>query len=64
MLLAELSQFTTGSIEAKFLMDSWNQYSFSVSISASSPLVQILVVVGNLARNLSKVAMQDIKGER
>ncbi len=62
MLLAELSPFSTA-IEMKFLLDNWHRYSTSVAITTPSPLVQILVVIGNMSRNLSKVAMEDVKSE-
>lgn len=61
MLLAELSQFTT-SIEMKFLLDNWRQHS-TITMATHSPLVQILVVIGNMARSLGKVAMQDVRGQ-
>jgi len=61
MLLAELSQFTT-SIEMKFLLNNWRQHS-TITMATHSPLVQILVVIGNMARSLGKVAMQDVRGQ-
>ncbi len=62
MLLAEMSLFTT-TIEMKILLDSWHQYSSSVTMTTPSPLVQILVVIGNMAGSLSKVAMEDVKAD-
>ncbi len=61
MLLAEVTQFFK-SVENKFVFDSWRKYFVSVSRETSSPLVQILVVIGNLASTMSKIAVQDIKG--
>ena len=61
MLLAELSQFSSA-IELKFLLDSWKQHHPSVTTATHTPFVQILVVIGNMARKLSKVAMQDTRG--
>lgn len=61
MLLAELSQFSS-SIELKFLLDSWKQHHPSVTMATHTPFVQILVVIGNMARKLSKIAMQDVRG--
>ena len=61
MLLAEMSQFSKF-IETKFLFTNWNKYSSSVSRETCSPLVQILVVIGNLATTMSKTVVQNIKG--
>ena len=61
MLLAELSQFSS-SIELKFLLDNWKQHHPSVTMATHTPFVQILVVIGNMARKLSKIAMQDVRG--
>lgn len=62
MLLAELSLFTA-TIEPKFLLDNWHHYSSSVVMTTPSPLVQVLVVMGNMARSLGKVAMEDVRTE-
>ena len=62
MLLAEISQFSK-TVESKFLFDNWNEYKSVVSSEASSPLVQILITIGNLAGNISKIAIEDIKGK-
>ena len=61
MLLAELSQFSS-SIELKFLLDNWKQHHPSVTMATHTPFVQVLVVIGNMARKLSKIAMQDVRG--
>ena len=60
MLLAGMSLFTNA-IELKFLLDNWHQYSSSVGTTTASPLIQILVVIGNMASSLSKMAMEDMK---
>ena len=61
MLLAEVSQFTT-TMDSKFLFDSWQKYSSNVAMETGSPLVQILITIGNAARKLSRIAIEDIRG--
>ena len=63
MLLAEVSQFTV-SIDSKFLFDNWQRYSDTVAMGTGSPLVQILITIGNAARKLSRIAIEDIRGKR
>ena len=58
MLLAEVSQFSK-SIESKFLFDNWNRHK---DTGTGNPLVQILIVIGNLAASVSRIAVEDIKG--
>ena len=62
MLLSEISQFTT-SIDAKFVFDNWRLHSSDITMETTMPLVQIIVAIGNLAQSLSKIAIQDMKGE-
>lgn len=62
MLLAEVSQFTV-SIDSKFLFDNWQRYSGTVAMETGSPLVQILITIGNAARKLSRIAIEDIRGK-
>ena len=62
MLLSEISQFTT-SIDAKFVFDNWRLHSSDITMETTMPLVQIVVAIGNLAQSLSKIAVQDMKGE-
>ena len=62
MLLAEISEFSTA-IDVGFVTDHWKCHDSFVSMEIDSPLVQLLVVIGNLARQLGKIAIQDIKGE-
>ncbi len=68
MLLSEISQFTKD-IDTKFLYESWKKHisedllSASANLSAASPLVPIMEVVGNQAPHMSKVAVDDIKSE-
>ena len=61
MLLAEVSQFTA-TVDSKFLFDSWQKYSGNVAMETGSPLVQILITIGNAARKLSRIAIEDIRG--
>ena len=62
MLLAEVSQFTV-SIDSKFLFDNWQRYSGTVAMETGSPLVQILITIGNTAKKLSRIAIEDIRGK-
>ena len=62
MLLSEISQFTT-SIDAKFVFDNWRLHTSDITMETTMPLVQIVVAIGNLAQSLSKIAVQDMKGE-
>ena len=61
MLLAEVSQFTM-SVDSKFLYDNWQKYGGSVAMDTGSPLVQILITIGNAAKKLSRIAIEDIRG--
>lgn len=61
MLLAEVSQFTSA-IDSKFLFDNWKKYSGNVATEMGSPLVQILITIGNTAKKLSRIAIEDILG--
>ena len=61
MLLAEVSQFSVN-MDSKFVYDNWHKYSGSVTMETDSPLVQILVTIGNVARKLSRIAVEDIRG--
>ena len=63
MLLAEVSQFTV-SMDSKFLFDNWQKYSGNISMDTGSPLVQILITIGNAAKKLSRIAIEDIRGMR
>lgn len=62
MLLAEISQFHK-SIETKFLYDHWMRHKGAVTRDTSSPLVQILSIVGTHAASISRIAIEDIKSE-
>ena len=62
MLLAEVSQFSV-EMDSKFVYDNWQKYSSDVTMETGSPLVQILVTIGNVARRLSRIAIEDIRGE-
>ena len=62
MLLAEISEFSTA-IDVGFVTDHWKCHDSFVTMETDSPLVQLLVVIGNLAKQLGKIAIQDIKGE-
>ena len=62
MLLAEISQFHK-SIETKFLYDHWTRHKEAVTRETSSPLVQILSIIGNHATAISHIAIEDIKSE-
>lgn len=61
MFLAEISEFSTA-IDMGFITDNWKCRDSFVSMETDSPLVQLLVVIGNLATQLGKIAIQDIKG--
>ena len=50
------------SVDSKFLYDNWQKYSGSVGMDTGSPLVQILITIGNAAKKLSRIAMEDIQG--
>ena len=66
MLLSEMSPFTKF-IKTEFILDNWKKYcdnnsnSFSVEQLEGTPLVQIIKVVGNLATNIRKTALEGIK---
>lgn len=61
MLLAEVSQYSVD-MDTKFVYDNWQKYSDNVTMETGNPLVQILVTIGNTARRLSKIAVEDIRG--
>ena len=61
MLLAEVSQFTV-SMDSKFLFDNWQKYSGNIAMDTGSPLVPILITIGNAAKKLSRIAIEDIRG--
>ena len=61
MLLAEVSQFTVA-MDSKFLFDNWQKYSGNVTMDTGSPLVPILITIGNAAKKLSRIAIEDIRG--
>ena len=63
MLLAEVSQFSVD-MDSKFIYDNWQKYSDSVTMETVSPLVQVLVTIGNVARKLSRIAVEDIRGTK
>ena len=61
MLLAEVSQFTV-TMDSKFLFDNWQKYNSNVAMETGRPLVQILITIGNTAKKLSRIAIEDIRG--
>ncbi|CAI8034656.1 Condensin-2 complex subunit D3 [Geodia barretti] len=62
-LLAEMSQYVAPSLDTNFVYDNWKQHSSVVSMETTAPLVQILTVIGNAAKNLAKVAREDMRDE-
>ena len=63
-LLSEMSQYTASLLDLKFILDSWRKCRSQVSMAMGSPLIQMFTVIGNIARTLGKVALEDIRGER
>lgn len=61
LLLAEVSQFSV-EMDSKFIYDNWQKYSGDVTVETGSPLIQILITIGNVARRLSRIAVEDIRG--
>ena len=58
-----MSQYVAPSLDTNFVYDNWKQHSSVVSMETTAPLVQILTVIGNAAKNLAKVAREDMRGE-
>ena len=63
ILLSEMSQYTT-SIQNKFILGAWKQSSTDIVSSPcdDTPFLQVVTMIGNVSRNLGKVAVGDIKG--
>ncbi len=61
MLLAGASAFSSA-VNAGFIIDNWRRRDSFVAMETGSSLVQLLVVIGNQARHLGKIAMRDVKG--
>ncbi len=61
MLLAGVSEFSVA-MDTKFIVDNWRRRDSFVAMETGSPLVQLLVIIGNQSRQLGKIALQDIKG--
>ena len=61
-LLSEMSQYIASLLNLKFVLDNWKLHSSVVSVETTAPLVQILCIIGNIARTLGKVHLQDVRG--
>ncbi len=61
MLLAGVSEFSSA-VDAGFILDNWKRRNSFIATDTGSSLVQLLVVIGNQARHLGKIAMGDVKG--
>ncbi|XP_064384274.1 condensin-2 complex subunit D3-L-like isoform X2 [Halichondria panicea] len=60
MLLAGVSEFSSA-VDAGFILDNWKRRNSFIATDTGSSLVQLLVVIGNQARHLGKIAMGDVK---
>ncbi len=61
MLLAGVSEFPVA-MDTKFIVDNWRHRDSFVAMETGSPLVQLLAIIGNQAKQLGKIALQDVKG--
>ena len=58
-----MSQYVASSLDTKFVYDNWKLHSSAVSMETTTPLVQILTVIGKASKSLAKVAREDMRGE-